>query len=181
MPSLLTHPQSKVLRNLYKVEALIFLYCACRISEVVLINQQVNSCFAFPQDQCLCTVHRQCCITALARNVSSLTFSCSCSGWALSLCQASTRMDSPLALTCTLGQNIHNCSPEGSSDIVTCSDPAPAWVLRLCCLDKYRSRWKWWVNCYRLPHLFVKQDNIYCLLFTFFLISSQSKHPLSFS
>lgn len=63
---------------------------------------------------------------------------------------------------------------------VTCSDPAPAWVLRLCCLDKYRSRWKWWVNCYRLPHLFVKQDNIYCLLFTFFLISSQSKHPLSF-
>lgn len=39
MPSLLTHPKSKVLRNLYEAEALIFLYCACRISEMLLINQ----------------------------------------------------------------------------------------------------------------------------------------------
>lgn len=149
---------------------------------MVLINGLVNYCIAFPMDQCQCTGDRQCCLTALARNVSSLTFNWSCSGWALSRCQASTRVNYPLALTCTLGQNIHNYSPEGSSDMFWSSPSlSPLAVVRLCCLDKYKPRWKWWVNCYRLPHLFVKQDNIYCLLFAFFLISSQSKHPLSFS
>lgn len=123
-------------------------------------------------------VHRgqECCLTALGRNVASLTFDCSCSGWVLSLCQASTRVSSPLALTCTLGQDTQNAAQKGA---VTCSGPAPAWVLWLCCLDKHKSRWKWWVNCYRWSYLFVKQDNIYCLLFAFFLISSQSKHPVS--
>lgn len=139
MPSLLTYPISKVLRNLYEVEALIFLYCAYRISEVLLINQQVNYCFAFPVDQCI--GDRQCFPRALAGMCPLLLwlwmFRMSADPFSL---PEQLQSELSMALPCTLVR-MSELQPRGSS-----AGFCPVAVVRLCCLDKYKSRWKWRVN-----------------------------------
>lgn len=73
-------------------------------------------------DQCQCTGDRQCCPTALARNVSSLALIVDVQDESF-LCHTSPRVSSPLVVPCPLGQDAQSCSPEGSSDVLV--QPSP--------------------------------------------------------